>query len=185
MGGRGGSSGLLSDYGKTIGNSLPNELDFKFRDLPDLQGSPKQIGWAEKIRSRVINDLKSYATGHQSDGSMAIDNVIGKTKREMIQKVKQRIDGAISNEAKEYQKNYAIERYKDISERIKRVNEVASVKSASWWIDYSQKYETKFGQSGNYKNQQFKKFVDGKLKLKNRFQNNVKMWVNSHIFYFV
>lgn len=169
MGGRGGSSGLSNNSDKGINNSLPNESDFKFRSLPDLEGTPKQIDWAEKIRNRVLSDLQSYATGYQSDGNSAIDNVIGKTKSEMVQKIKQRIDGASSNEAKEYQRNYAIERYKDISERIKRVNEVAAVKSASWWIDYSQKYETRSGMRGNYRNADFKRFIDGKAKIKKGF----------------
>lgn len=169
MGGRGGSSGLSSGlYSRnSIAKELPDSDSFKMRELPELEGSQKQIDWATKIRQRVLNSLMSYATGYQSDGHGAIGDVVGKTKNEIAESIQKRIEGAESKKAKDFQKSYAIERYKDIAERVKRVNEVASVRSSSWWINYNQKYEFKFGQSEYYRNQQFKKYIDRKIKLKN------------------
>lgn len=170
MGGRGGSSGMSGgNLRSNISNKLSDNITFKIANFPSLEGSQKQIEWAEKIRQRVIKDLTHYAIGQQSDGNMPESHdILGKSKDEIIKDIQnnKRINNAKDAKAKEWAVNHVINRYKDISERIQRVNEVVAVKQASWWIDYSKNHETRFGQSGNYRNQQFKRFIDGKLKLK-------------------
>lgn len=54
MGGRGGSSGLGS---KGSGRIKSQKVDFS--GLPELQGSEKQVKWAEQIRSNVINTINN------------------------------------------------------------------------------------------------------------------------------
>lgn len=53
MGGRGGSSGLNSASGRTKSQKVD------FSGLPELQGSEKQVKWAEQIRSNVINTINN------------------------------------------------------------------------------------------------------------------------------
>lgn len=52
MGGRGGVSGL-----STRGGNKSQKVDFS--GLPELQGSEKQVRWAEQIRSNVINTINN------------------------------------------------------------------------------------------------------------------------------
>lgn len=53
MGGRGGSSGL------SPGNAPAKSQKVDFSSLPELQGSEKQVKWAEQIRSNVINTINN------------------------------------------------------------------------------------------------------------------------------
>lgn len=164
MGGRGGSSGLSGISRNSISKSL-GDVEFKKAPLPSLEGSQRQIEWAEKIRDRVLKDMYSYAAGNQSDGHSSVDyNIIGKSKDEVVKAIESDVSYSKTKEAKEWRANYTADRYKDLSDRIKRVNEFAEIKSASWWIDYAKKYEGSGGKE--YRNTQFKKYIDGKIKLK-------------------
>lgn len=54
MGGRGGSSGMSGGR-----NSGSRELQIQSSSLPELQGSEKQVAWANDIRDNYIADLNN------------------------------------------------------------------------------------------------------------------------------
>lgn len=65
MGGRGGSSGNSG-----IAARLPGKLSYdpQSYEFPALEGTEKQVKWAEKIRMDALERIWNYATTYTSDG---------------------------------------------------------------------------------------------------------------------
>lgn len=167
MGGRGGSSGLKSGFSdRDIARKLPDEKEFKIEKAAALEGSEKQIKWANDIRKSLAVELGNYATSYTDDGKRDTNNMFKIAlggKESMVKDIKRTYEvrrrepnaSTSISQAYEYNKNIisnGIERYKNLSTRIQRFNQIAGEKSAKWWIE------------NRYNRKELQDYIDGKRK---------------------
>lgn len=132
MGGRSGSSGRSSISG------LPSENSYKIiSKLPSLTGSEKQISYATKIRNEIGRAALYQATARTSDGR---PSSLMQTAKKGNAAIKNDINNnalikSSTGSVKKEKIKDAVNGYKDLSDRISRVNEVLSNSSAKFWID--------------------------------------------------
>lgn len=148
MGGRGGSSGLSGGGGGS---------------LPALEGSEKQVKWAEDIingRNFTDQKIKSAFESNESSGAnVAIRRIVEYT---VLEKNKEKFDGSMTGMreqfrseqyTRQYVKSHNIEMTDDFKKRMetdrkkakKKYNQwvakeyrkiLETEKSAKWWIDH-------------------------------------------------
>lgn len=142
MGGRGGTSGLSGGsgkYGFDI-NRIPERDEYVIKgSLPQLEGSEKQVAWAQDIRKQTVQNLYRYATSYTSDG-----RPFGKENFRDIAQGREAVAKSIMNhplvsgssgKTRQEKIEERISSYRDIADRVKIVREIASNKSAKFWID--------------------------------------------------
>lgn len=162
MGGRGGSGGSAqkgAEY-RDIVKRLPDAPDALDLDaMPALQGTEKQVKWAEKIRQDLVADLAEYATSYTSDGRRSSSaETLAKGKKAMADSIMQNplVTDTVGR-VREEKINNQIKGYVDAAERWKRVKSlVDGHTSASFWIDH------RANQVKNYMNKKLKAYIDGK-----------------------
>ena len=125
--------------------NLPEPI--KRMELPKLEGTEKQVAWAEKIRDEILHSLVN-ALKQTEDGRPcnAIEYMTSKEK--MVEWIEQGF-------CEEQKQN----RYKTIiylAKCVERMNKIASNRSAKYWID------NRTNQMANYMNQKLIKEVMGK-----------------------
>lgn len=164
MGGRGSSGGgrperQSAEY-RDVMKRLPDTPEALDIDaMPALQGTEKQVKWAEKIRYDLVTDLADYATNYTSDGrrSSAAEK-LAKGKKAMADDVMSSpLVTATAGGVRQEKINNHIQSYVDAAERWKRV--ISLVKghtNSSFWIDH------RTNQLKNYMNQKLKAYIDGK-----------------------
>jgi hypothetical protein len=115
-------SALVSGY------SLP-------KDAPALEGSEKQIKWAEKIRAEAFREMTQYALNYSSEGGLSsMWKVLVKGKEAMFQNVMETKELFGKYGQQHMERNIAA--FNDTANRINRVIElVESHPQASFWID--------------------------------------------------
>ena len=100
--------------------------------MKKLAGTPKQIAWAEKIRSQMIADLTNDSRlfwGGYLDGGTYLPKLLGRaTVSDRLDEISKSIDNLDAR--REARKS---EIYKMASEAIEIIN---SQESASWFIDH-------------------------------------------------
>lgn len=142
MGGRGGSSGLSSGNTsvKDIAKRLPDVKEFTLDKPPQLEGSEKQIAWAKQIRAQQVKELYMYAItfgANNNQASIDLVNAMNNGKDSMadyIYKQANQYQSYSAKTRKELAESY-INKYKSMKDRVKVVNEIATNKSAKFWID--------------------------------------------------
>lgn len=158
MGGRGGASGMSNAWK----NEIPklNEYQHK-RQLPELQGSEKQVKWAKEIRDNLGEDLWRYVISRTSDGKPSgIYNILSKQGiKGAIQDIEKSVNlfsgyERQSNNRKKEIINRRLLSYKELARRIKKYNEIMSNRSAAFWIDNRRNSQR------NYMNERLKKIID-------------------------
>lgn len=149
MGGRGSSGGGGGGGAVKVGAySGPKS----YSDLPNLQGSEKQVNWANKIRKEMLNDVISTAqdTIYQDDGTIypkyvnslsvpgfaALSEVFSPDAVLRVQKeIKKETAGMSPKEASGYIENEASALRSAISTFQNTVKTFTSQTSAKWWIE--------------------------------------------------
>lgn len=125
--------------------NLPEPI--KKMELPELEGTEKQVAWAEKIRDEILHSLANALRQDENGRPCnAIEYMISQEK--MVEWIEQGF-------CEEQKQN----RYKTIiylAECIERMNKIADNKSARFWID------NRTNQMANYMNQKLIKEVTGK-----------------------
>lgn len=145
---------------------LPDEKKFKINMAPELDGSEKQVKWANDIRKSLVVELGNYAAYYTDDGKLDTNNMFKTAiagKESMINAVKKAYkirkmepNASISKkQASEYNERLissAARSYEKLSERIQRFNKITGEKSAKWWIE------------NRYNTLKLKEYIDGKRK---------------------
>lgn len=125
--------------------NLPEPI--KRMELPKLEGTEKQVAWAEKIRDEILHSLAN--TLRQDENGRPCNAIEYMTSKE---KMEEWIEQGFFEEQKQ-------NRYKTIiylAKCIERMNKIADNKSAKFWID------NRTNQMANYMNQKLIKEVMGK-----------------------
>lgn len=160
MGGRGGSSGLSGGgiSAKDISKKLPDTKDFALDRPPQLEGSEKQIAWANDIRKDILRELGIYATTMTSDGRTSdLYKIAQRGKDAIISDIKSNpLINSTSGKLREEKIEKAIDGYKDLASRIRRLNSIAQNSSARFWID------NRTNQLENAHNKKLKDKIDGR-----------------------
>ncbi len=162
MGGRGGSGGASqknSEYRDVMSRlpDAPRMLDFYA--MPKLQGTEKQVQWANKIREEVVMDLAYYANDYTSDGRQnRLSPILAQGKKAMADSIlTSAIVSTTSGKLRQEKINDLIHAYTDTADRWNRlVSLVEGHTSASFWID------NRTNQLKNYLNKKLKAYIDGK-----------------------
>lgn len=155
MGGRGSSGG------SSISNRLPEPVKFDiktmFLNMPALEGTEKQVAWANKIRNSIVQEIASYATRRDSEGrpSTMVYTYLG-GKSAMEKSVKDELTDYMSGATKARVISNRIETFKDAKVRLERLHSISREKSAKFWI------ENRTDSEKNYMNKALKKRIDGK-----------------------
>lgn len=160
MGGRGGASGLsgggLSE--KELSNRLPDAKDFSIEMPPPLEGSEKQVAWANDIRKKILKELGIYTITRTSDGRQSdLYKTATQGKEAIIKDIKSNIlINSASGKLREEKIENAVSGYKDLASRIRRLNSISQNSSARFWID------NRTNQLENDHNKKFRNIIDGK-----------------------
>lgn len=153
-----GKSGLSA--GKRLAG-IPDADAFRVAtqgNIPKLEGSEKQVKWAEQIRASVGNELITYALTRTSDGRPS-------RLWETAQKGKAAIADDVYNSPLVKSTTGALRQskissekqgYVDLAGRVERLNRILTNPSAKFWIDH------RTNSDKNYLNQKLKKYIDGK-----------------------
>ena len=155
MGGRGGQSGFSNNQFSRI----PDVKEFKWvvgRELPQLQGTEKQVKWARQIRNQIGKDLFEYATRRTSDGRPSKLLLVALKGKESIKKdIKDETSYIYDQNVKRQRVKASVDAYVDLAKRIKQFNKImTSSDSAKFWID------NRPGWTENYLNKKFRKKID-------------------------
>ncbi len=159
MGGRGSSSGLGSYSSSYIRKQLPKNEEFEImrrKSLPELEGTEKQVRWANKIREGIMKELFDYTIKRTSEGNPAdLFRTATHGTDEIVKRIEYKertieLDPRVNRERIDRE----ISSFKDLAKRISKFNEIAKNKSASFWIDNRTDW------SNNYMNKKFKKKID-------------------------
>lgn len=150
MGGRGGSGG----GGAAIKNALPRSPSFKieeFGNLPKLNGTEKQVRYAERLRDETLPDLWNYTSSYDSDGNVS-NKVFTyvKGKEAMMAEISRNpLINMTSGETRKQKVLQAVSGYVDAAKRLERYHSISQNNSAKFWID-------------NYGKGELRKRIDGK-----------------------
>lgn len=141
FGGRGGASG-----GEAKGwvSRLPKDEEYKAiskkSELPELEGTEKQVKWAQGIRIETLRELHYYTMNYTSDGrpKTGFQNLSKDGNEYAVQRIKNvlEVHGNPSGDVRAQVINNQIESINDHAKRVKIYNEIASHTSAKWWIDH-------------------------------------------------
>lgn len=137
MGGRGGSSG---GGGATIKNALPGSPSFKieeFGKLPKLNGTEKQVRYAERLREETLSDLWNYTSNYDSNGNRS-NKVFtyAKGKEAMMAEINSdQLINMTSGETRKQKVSQAVAGYVDAAKRLERYYSISQNNSAKFWID--------------------------------------------------
>lgn len=155
MGGRGGRGGSVG-----ISAKLPGKLSFDYQtyEPPALEGTEKQVKWAEKIRNSALDDMWDYAVSFSSDGRQSdMASIYVDGKNAMLKSIKSDyLINSTSGRVQEEKLRDRINSFSDAKDRMERWHKLAEKKSAKWWID------NRSNTLENYMNKKLKKFIDGK-----------------------
>ncbi len=160
MGGRGGNSGLpggrLSE--KELSRKIPDSKEFSIARPPQLEGSEKQVAWANDIRKGILKELGVYAITRTSDGRPSdLYKIATQGKEAIIKDIQGNpLINSASGKLREEKIENAIAGYKDLADRIRRLNSIAQNSSARFWID------NRTNQLENDHNKKFINIIDGK-----------------------
>lgn len=158
MGGRGSSGG----GSRGIRGMLPDRTSFdvnRINELPRLQGTEKQVAWAEKIREETLSELWWYTINRDSEGkpSMAAETY-ARGKDAMVRSIRE--SPLVSLAGNEHVRNENIQRqingFRDAKRRLEAYHSISQNTSASFWID------NRTNVLQNYLNRAFKRKIDGK-----------------------
>lgn len=134
-----------------IKKRIPEQSAFVVKMPAKLEGSDKQVEWADQIRKKVLKTLGIYTVNRLSNGDPCFG--MWETAKKGEEAVVENIlnsplvtstEGSLRQEKIE---NH-ISAYKDMAERIKRLESITQKTSAAWWIEN--------------KNIDFERIVDGK-----------------------
>lgn len=161
MGGRGSGSPLtksvitpaiekeMHEILKKLSPAGDDVLDLK---LPELEGSPRQVAWAEKLRDETMSDLKRsleldkdvsyvYGVSNVNENIKEYRDAYKKGEKAMAAVLK---DGEKrlreKGESQEYRQKWLTNHtraFYQIDAADKKIRKLASKKSASWWIDHA------------------------------------------------
>lgn len=143
MGGRGGSSGLKSGFSdRDIAKRLPDQKEFNIEKAAQLDGSEKQIKWANDIRKELLPSLANTAVYGQNNGELfanvkkGTDSMVKDIQEKL--RVQEKYSDSRGFNPKIYETivNESVNAYKELSQRIKRLNDIFGIKSAKFWIDH-------------------------------------------------
>lgn len=154
MGGRGGSGRSAGRGDAEIKKALPGRPSFKieeFGKLPKLNGTEKQVRYAERIREETLSDLWNYTSNYDSDGNRS-NNVFTyvKGKEAMMSEISSnQLINMTSGETRRRKVSQAVAGYADAAKRLERYYSISQNNSAKFWID-------------NYGKEELRKRIDGK-----------------------
>lgn len=153
---KGGKSGGLSE--KELSKRLPDMKEFSVDRAPKLEGTEKQINWANDIRKEILRDLSTYAVTKTSDGRPSdLYKTVKQGKDAIINDIKNNpLISDTSGKLRKEKIESAISGYKDLASRIKRLNNIAQNSSAKFWID------NRTNQAENYRNKKLRDKIDGR-----------------------
>lgn len=145
FGGRGGTSGVGGGgEAKRWISQLPKDEEYKAiskkSELPELEGTEKQVKWAQDIRIETLRELHYYTMNYASDGrpKSGFQNLTKDGNEYAVQRIKNvlEVHGNVSDDIRSQVINHEIETINDHAKRVRVYNEIASHTSAKWWIDH-------------------------------------------------
>lgn len=135
MGGRGsaGASGSTSDRGiMSRLSGFPGKMNF-----PALEGSDRQVAWANQLRRNAFNYLYQEAVERDANGrQFGHVRTLMNGKEAMLSEIKSSAEG-VDREVRGQWINRRVDAYNSAAERYGRLkNMFESNKSAKYWIDH-------------------------------------------------
>lgn len=161
MGGRGSGSPLTKsvitpaiekEMHEILKNLSPERGDVLDLKLPELEGSPRQVAWAEKLRDETMSSIwKSLEKGNDVSYIYGVSGVTENAKeyREVYKKggkamaaalkagEKRLIEQGASQKDRQKWLSQHTRAFIQIDDTDKKIRRLASKKKASWWIDHA------------------------------------------------
>lgn len=134
-----------------IKKRIPKQDAFTVKMPAKLEGSDKQIEWADQIRKKILKTLGLYTVNRMSDGRSCIGMwEIAKKGEDAIVEDILNSPLVTSTEGRLRQEKIEnhISGFNDLAERIRRLESITQKTSAAWWIEN--------------RNTDFERIIDGK-----------------------